>query len=719
MLHCMHSSVLKGASISTLLIVLLFLAASPAGATESGPSVYAVRLHLENSLGTSGSGGTAGANDTIPYFPAASDALGRQGFARIVNLSDRAGTVSIVAFDDGGRRHGPVTLNLDAWQTVHFNSVDLEDGAASKGLPAGVGAPSQGDWRLELSSELAINVLSYIRTRDGFVTSMHDVASSEGNTHRVPFFNPGSNTAQVSLLRLVNPGDAAAAVTIRGVDDRGSASGGEVRLSIPAQAARTVSAMDLEDGAAGLDGSFGDGVGKWRLEVAADRPLMAIGMLSTPSGHLTNLSTDPGGAPAADHAPPAPTIEVTGDREFTFNWKWSFEAGETYAFDYGPRFNRGDWGEDCGNLSASTTGEDTVTVTYRTNADLTAGTVIEARYRFRNASSCDAGSPGPWSLTGSHTVPGLAPPDQASFDAHYVGKRVLTDDSAYSLDFVSAGRFQENLGDASYDGNYTYRYVGPDAAEVDLAYDDGDRCTWKVTFEQAASGTADFSCNDGTQGTTNWRVVDIPSAAGAPDMVVDSPSVSDTTPDAGASFSFSATVRNRGNGQSAATTLRYYRSSNSTISSGDTQVGNDAVGGLAASATSDETVTLTAPSSVGTYYYGACVDSVSGESSTSNNCSDGVKVDVSDGGGGGGGSRAGECVEGDTYDPGEGCDVYGTSGSSSNQRFSVLSNGRARFAFFEAGNSIDNRGGSINGVAYHFLASHQGNGVWKVDEYRP
>ena len=248
MLHCMHSSVLKGAS--TLLIVLLFLAASPAGATESGPSVYAVRLHLENSLGTSGSGGTAGANDTIPYFPAASDALGRQGFARIVNLSGRAGTVSIVAFDDEGLRHGPVTLNLDAWRTVHFNSVDLEDGAASKGLPAGVGAPSQGDWRLELSSELAINVLSYIRTRDGFVTSMHDVASSEGNTHRVPFFNPGSNTTQASLLRLVNPGDAAAAVTIRGVDDRGSASGGEVRLSIPAQAARTVSAMDLEDGAA-------------------------------------------------------------------------------------------------------------------------------------------------------------------------------------------------------------------------------------------------------------------------------------------------------------------------------------------------------------------------------------------------------------------------------------------------------------------------------------
>ena len=117
--------------------------------------------------------------------------------------------------------------------------------------------------------------------------------------------------------------------------------------------------------------------------------------------------------------------------------------------------------------------------------------------------------------------------------------------------------------------------------------------------------------------------------AGAPDLVVESPSVSDSSPIAGASFTLSATVRNQGDGSSAATTLRYYRSTDATISGTDTQVGTDAVGSLAASGTSDESIGLTtAPASVGTYYYGACVDAVTGESDTSNNCSSAVTIAV-------------------------------------------------------------------------------------------
>ena len=40
-------------------------------------------------------------------------------------------------------------------------------------------------------------------------------------------------------------------------------------------------------------------------------------------------------------------------------------------------------------------------------------------------------------------------------------------------------------------------------------------------------------------------------------------------------------------------------------------------------------VTVKAPSNKGTYYYGACVDAVAGESATTNNCSAAVEVDVS------------------------------------------------------------------------------------------
>ena len=52
------------------------------------------------------------------------------------------------------------------------------------------------------------------------------------------------------------------------------------------------------------------------------------------------------------------------------------------------------------------------------------------------------------------------------------------------------------------------------------------------------------------------------------------------------------------------------------------------VSGIAASGAGDESIRLQAPSSAGTHYYGACVDPVSGESDTGNNCSGAVAVTV-------------------------------------------------------------------------------------------
>ena len=102
------------------------------------------------------------------------------------------------------------------------------------------------------------------------------------------------------------------------------------------------------------------------------------------------------------------------------------------------------------------------------------------------------------------------------------------------------------------------------------------------------------------------------------DLAVTAPSVSEDTLEAGAPFTLSATVRNEGNGAAAATTLRFYRSTDATITATDTAVGTAAVAGLAASGTSSESIALTAPSSPGAYYYGACVDAVADEAATTN-----------------------------------------------------------------------------------------------------
>ena len=231
----------------------------------------------------------------VPLFPSATDALGRQGFVRVVNRSASAGAVTVVALDDSEADARRLTLSLDAGETVHFNSNDLELGNAAKGLTGSTGS-GVGNWRLELTSDLELDVLAYIRTVDGFLTSMHDVAPSMGDGNAVAIFNPASNPNQVSSLRLVNGGAEDALVSITGVDDAGESPGGAVVVTVPAGGSRTIGAAQLESGGEGLVEALGDGAGKWRLLVESDRPVLVMSLLSSPTGHLTNLST----APASD-----------------------------------------------------------------------------------------------------------------------------------------------------------------------------------------------------------------------------------------------------------------------------------------------------------------------------------------------------------------------------------------------------------------------------------
>ena len=273
---------------------------------ESPDPVYAMSL-LESPTGhltnlSSGPVRAADGTHSVPLFPAAGDPDGRQGFVRVVNRADRAGTVTIAAIDDAGQHHGSATLALSAGATAPFNSNDLEQGNPDKGLTDGVGAGT-GDWRLALTADVAVDVFAYVRHADGFVTSMHDAAPGPAapvagaplrdTHHRIGFLNPGSNRAQVSSLRLINPGTASAEVTITGRDDRGRSPGDTVRVTVPAGAARTYTAAQLEEGGTGLRGALGDGAGKWRLTVDSSAPILVMSLLASPTGHLSNLSTAP------------------------------------------------------------------------------------------------------------------------------------------------------------------------------------------------------------------------------------------------------------------------------------------------------------------------------------------------------------------------------------------------------------------------------------------
>ena len=253
---------------------------------------------------------SGGVTHLVGLFPSAGDALGREGFARVVNHSEVEGEVRIDAYDDTGTAYGPVTLSIGAGETVHFNSEDLETGNAGKGLDGSTGE-GEGNWRLELGSTLEFGVFAYIRTEDGFLTSMHDVVPRTESGHRVVTFNPGRNASQVSGLRLINPGVESAKVRIEGIDDDGESPGGAVELSLGAGESRMVSAQALESGE-GVSGALGTGKGKWRLVVNADRPIEVMSLLSSPTGHLTNLSTAPGSAADTQSAGDVFREHITG-----------------------------------------------------------------------------------------------------------------------------------------------------------------------------------------------------------------------------------------------------------------------------------------------------------------------------------------------------------------------------------------------------------------------
>lgn len=256
----------------------------------------------------------------LPMLPPASN-ISQQGFVRIINLSGTTGTVRIYAIDDTGERFGPVDLSLDATETRHFNSQDLERGNASKGLPASVG-DGEGHWRLELHTNLDIKPLAYIRTPDGFVTSMHDVVSQEDGRYHVLFFNPASNRDQRSLLRLVNPSAEDADITITGRDDAGRSETREVRLPLAAGAARMLDSEQLED-------AFGNGTGKWHLSIYATEPLWVMNLLQTPTGHLTNLSREAPEltfpeTPTPDIPPKPEQLIVFNLTNILLNWYYNF-----------------------------------------------------------------------------------------------------------------------------------------------------------------------------------------------------------------------------------------------------------------------------------------------------------------------------------------------------------------------------------------------------------
>ena len=261
------------------------------------------------------SGAVFGERYTAPLLVAAAPSGGPEGMLRIINGAAEPGMVTIYAIDDAGMRSGPATFTLNASAAAEFTAAELESGNAARGLAGGIGA-AVGDVRLEIETDLDIVPLTFVRAADGTLGAMNETVratAAQAGRYRydVPVFNPAADAMQASRLRLINPGDAAAAVTIAGLDDGGAAaSGGAVTLTLPAGGARTLTAWQMEAGDAAQAGRLGaPGLGRWRLTVTADRPLQVMNIVVTPAGYWSNLSGAAAGTATATETATATGIE--------------------------------------------------------------------------------------------------------------------------------------------------------------------------------------------------------------------------------------------------------------------------------------------------------------------------------------------------------------------------------------------------------------------------
>ena len=159
-----------------------------------------------------------------------------------------------------------------------------------------------------------------------------------------------------------------------------------------------------------------------------------------------------------------------------------------------------------------------------------------------------------------------------------------------------------------------------------------------VILSSSATGTLYFgACADAVSGESNTgnncssAVTVTVGGTGAPDLEFTTVTPTSVNASPGDTVRARFTLRNSGNATAAATTIRIYASSNSSIATSDTELESFAAGSLAAgrSTTLAVSARLASSTPAGTFYLGLCVDAVSGESDTSNNCSEGVRVTVS------------------------------------------------------------------------------------------
>ena len=617
-------------------------------------SAYATNLLLDGSGVLSSVPGvmSRGGFHRVPLFPSASDGVGRRGLVRVVNRSADSAEVSIEAFDATDRAYEELRLALEAESSAEFDATDLEQGNAEKGLTGSTG-PGEGDWWLELTSASDIEVLSYVDTASGPLSALRGTAGVETATGMR--YEAVLLSGEASEVRLLNAGGEMVEVRVSGTDD-GGAPGGPVEVTLEPWVARTLAWGMLSEGEGGLRGALGSGTGSWRLSLESDGEIDVLSLVRGAGGMLSDVSRRgrPAGAP-----PRTDVIDATAAGADLV----AAVGAPAGALAPGEVFTLRATVRNAGGVAAPAT-----TLRYYRSSDAaitTADTEVETT---AVAALARAGAVATSLALNAPSEPGTyyygacvdAVPEETNTANNCSAAVAVTVEARPDLavavavpdgEVAPGGSFElratvRNVGDAA-SSSTTLRYyrssdagistsdaeVGTDAVGALAAGADG---AGSLTLNAPTTpGTYYYgACADAVADETNTAnncsaavALTVREPPPGPDLVVTA-TLSDAVVDPGETFSLETAAGNRGGAASSATTLRYYRSSDAGISTSDAEVGTDAVGALAAGADGAGSLTLNAPTTPGTYYYGACADAVAEETNTANNCSAAVALTV-------------------------------------------------------------------------------------------